>query len=75
MMGDNIGNLFYPGNMLPFTGGKGLPDKGREGVQTPLRPGGRGGREVVPAVPSAPMHRQRGERDWQNNLIMGGKFM
>ncbi|KAF3849358.1 hypothetical protein F7725_015855 [Dissostichus mawsoni] len=30
-MGDNIGNLFYPGNMLPFTGGKGLPAEGREG--------------------------------------------
>lgn len=60
--------------MLPFTGGKGLPAEGREGVRTPPRPEGRGGREVVAAVLSAPMHRQGGERDCQSNLIMGGKI-
>ncbi|CAB1445740.1 unnamed protein product [Pleuronectes platessa] len=49
-LGDKLGNLFYPGNMLPFTGGKGLPAEGREGVRIPPRPGGRGGREVVAAV-------------------------
>lgn len=60
-MGDNIGNLFYPGNMLPFTGGKGLPAEGREGVRIPPWPEGRGGREAVAAVLSAPMRRQGGK--------------
>lgn len=67
-MGDNIGNLFYPGNMLPFTGGKGLPAGGREGVRTPPRPHGRGGREVVAAVLTAPMHRQGGKGTGRTTL-------
>ncbi|KAG7241225.1 hypothetical protein INR49_025968 [Caranx melampygus] len=74
-MGDKIGNLFYPGNMLPFTGGKGLPAEGREGVRTPPRPGGRGGREVGAAVLGAPMHRHRGKGTGSTNLIVGGKFI
>lgn len=48
-----MGNLFYPGNMLPFTGGKGTRTP-------PTGPEGRGGREVAAAVPSASMHRQGG---------------
>lgn len=56
-MGDNIGSLFYPGNMLPITRGGGgkVCRPFRDLMET-------GGREVVAAVLSAPVHRQRGER-------------
>lgn len=74
-MGDKIGNLFYPGNMLPFIGGKGLPAEGREGVPTPPRPGGRGGREVVAAVLRAPMHRHRGKGTGRTTLSWEEKFI
>lgn len=69
IMRDNIGNLYNPGNMSPFTRGGGigygpLPDLMEMGWE------GSGSTALL----SAPLHGQGEGRGWQNNL-MGGKFI
>lgn len=62
------GTSFTQGTCYPLLGGKGLSSEGREGVRTPPRPDGRGGREVVAAVLTAPMHRQGGKEAGRTTL-------
>lgn len=74
--GDNIGNLFYPGNMLPFTRGVGSAcwGEGRGEDPSPTwRTGWEGGGSCGAHCPHA--QATGGQRGWQNNLIMGGKFI
>lgn len=74
-MEDCRGTSFTQGTCYPLLGGRICLLGGGKGWTCPPQPCGWGGREVVAAVLGAPMQRQRGERVWQNNLIMGGKFI